>query len=91
MSVTDSGRGGLDNRVGAPAIDTDIERRAYRTLNEDGLVDVGVGLGLLAAALYIGLPRPAGTSTAAWSGLAPILIIPRSSFISSSTPGGTSG
>jgi len=52
-----------------------LERRAYRTLNEDGLVDVGVGLGLLAAALYIGLPRLAGATMAAWSALAPILIM----------------
>jgi len=52
-----------------------LERRAYRTLNEDGLVDVGVGLGLLAAALYIGLPRLAGTNMAAWSALAPIMIM----------------
>jgi len=53
----------------------DLQRQAYRTLNEDGLVDVGIGLGLSFVALYIGLPRPAGTSVAAWTGLAPVLIM----------------
>jgi drug/metabolite transporter (DMT)-like permease len=53
----------------------DLGRQAYRTLNEDGLVDVGVGLGLSFAALYIGLSRLAGSNTAAWSALAPIMIV----------------
>ena len=53
----------------------DVQRRAYRTLNEDGLVDVGVGLGLSSAALYVGLSRLAGSHTAAWATLAPIMIM----------------
>jgi hypothetical protein len=53
----------------------DHGRRAYRTLNEDGLVDLGVGLGLASVALYVGLHRMAGVSMTGWTGLAPILIM----------------
>ena len=55
--------------------DVDVQRRAYRALNEDGLVDLGVGLGLSFAALYIGLWRLAGVNIAAWSGIFPILVM----------------
>jgi hypothetical protein len=55
--------------------DADVQRRAYRALNEDGLVDFAVGLGLSFAALYIGLWRLAGVNMTAWSGLAPILVM----------------
>jgi len=75
MSVTDSGRGDLDNRdLQSPAA-ADLQRRAYRALNEDGLVDFSVGLGLSFAALYIGLDRLAGVDMAAWSGFFPILVV----------------
>jgi hypothetical protein len=75
MSVTDPGRGGLDNQVLAPEADADIERRAYRTLNEDGIVDLSLGLGLSFAALYIGLWRLGGVNMAVWSGLFPIMVM----------------
>jgi hypothetical protein len=60
-----------ESRVPAEA----LQRRAYRVLNEDGLVDFGVGLGLLFAALYIGLDHLAGVDMAAWSGFFPILVM----------------
>jgi hypothetical protein len=53
----------------------DLGRRAYRTLNEDGLVDLGVGLGLSFVALYIGLHRLSGVNMTGWAGLVPILIM----------------
>jgi hypothetical protein len=53
----------------------DVQRRAYRALNEDGLVDFAVGLGLSFVALYVGLWRLAGVNMAVWSGLAPILVM----------------
>jgi len=52
----------------------DARRRAYRTLNEDGLVDVGFGLGLSFAALYAGLDRLASVRLVAWYGLFPVLV-----------------
>lgn len=61
-----------ENRVAA---DVDVQRRAYRALNEDGLVDFSVGLGLSFAALYIGLDHLAGVDMAAWSGFFPILVM----------------
>ena len=55
--------------------DVDVQRRAYRALNEDGLVDFSVGLGMSFVALYIGLWRLAGVNMAVWSGLAPIMVM----------------
>lgn len=52
----------------------DARRRAYRALNEDGLVDMGFGLGLSFAALYVGLDRLAGVRLVAWYGLFPALV-----------------
>jgi hypothetical protein len=52
-----------------------VQRRAYPALNEDGLVDFSVGLGLSFSALYIGLWRLAGVNMAVWSGLFPILVM----------------
>jgi hypothetical protein len=52
----------------------DARRQAYRALNEDGLVDLGFGLGLSFAALYVGLDRLAGVRLAAWSGFFPVLV-----------------
>jgi hypothetical protein len=75
MSVTDSGRGDLDNRDLQLSADVGLQRRAYRTLNEDGLVDFSVGLGLSFAALYVGLWRLAGVNMAVWSGLFPIFVM----------------
>ena len=57
------------------AADVDVQRRAYRALNEDGLVDFAIGLGLSFVALYIGLWRLAGVNMAVWSGLAPIMVM----------------
>lgn len=34
-----------------------VSRRAYRSMNEDGLPDLALGLGLLLGALYVGLNR----------------------------------
>ena len=65
---------GRDDAAGSPP-DMDVQRRAYRTLNEDGLVDFSFGLGLSFAALYIGLWRLAGVNMAAWSGLFPIFVM----------------
>jgi hypothetical protein len=56
-------------------VGADVQRRAYRALNEDGLVDFAVGLGLSFVALYIGLWRLAGVNMAVWSGLAPIFVM----------------
>jgi len=53
----------------------DLQRRAYRALNEDGLVDFAVGLGLSLAALYVVLWRLAGVNMAVWSGLFPIFVM----------------
>jgi hypothetical protein len=53
----------------------DVQRRAYRALNEDGLVDFAVGLGLSFCALYVGLWRLAGVNMAVWSGLFPIFVM----------------
>jgi hypothetical protein len=53
----------------------DLQRRAYRTLNEDGVVDLSLGLGLSFTALCIGLWRLGGVNMAAWSGLIPITIM----------------
>ncbi len=53
----------------------DGQRRAYRTLNEDGLVDFSLGLGLSFAALYVGLWRLAGVNMAVWTGLFPIFVM----------------
>jgi hypothetical protein len=75
MSVTGSGRGGLDRVDLQSTADADLQRRAYRTLNEDGVVDLSIGLGLLFAALYVGLWRLAGVNMAAWSGLFPIMVM----------------
>jgi len=61
-----------ENRVPA---DADVQRRAYRALNEDGIVDLALGLGLLFVAFYIGLGRRAGTNMAAWSGFFPFLLM----------------
>lgn len=55
--------------------DVDVQRRAYRALNEDGLVDFAVGLGLSFVALYVGLWRLAGVKMAAWSGLFPVFVM----------------
>jgi hypothetical protein len=55
--------------------DLDVQRRAYRALNEDGLVDFSLGLGLSFAALYVGLWRLAGVNMTVWSGLFPILVM----------------
>jgi peptidoglycan/LPS O-acetylase OafA/YrhL len=55
--------------------DADVQRRAYRALNEDGLVDFSLGLGLSFCALYIGLWRLAGINMAVWSGLFPIFVM----------------
>ncbi|MCX6841053.1 MAG: hypothetical protein NTX53_02035 [candidate division WOR-3 bacterium] len=52
----------------------DARRRAYRALNKDGLVDMGFGLGLSFAALYVGLDRLAGVRLVAWYGLFPVLV-----------------
>ena len=57
-----------------PTAIPDARRRAYRALNEDGLVDVGFGLGLSFAALYVGLDRLAGVRLVAWFGLFPVLV-----------------
>jgi hypothetical protein len=54
---------------------SDLQRRAYRALNEDGLVDLAVGLGLSFVALYVGLWRLAGVKMAAWSGLFPVFVM----------------
>jgi len=55
--------------------ENDVRHRAYRTLNEDGLVDLGVGLGLSLIALNFGLRRLAGENTVAGSGFIPILVM----------------
>jgi hypothetical protein len=47
----------------------------YRALNQDGLVDLSLGLGLSFAALYVGLWRMAGVNMAVWSGLFPIFVM----------------
>jgi len=54
---------------------SDLQRRAYRALNEDGIVDIALGLGLLFAALYIGLDHLAGVKVTGWSGLFPIFVM----------------
>jgi hypothetical protein len=53
----------------------DLQRRAYRALNEDGVVDFALGLGLLFAASYVGLNHVGGLNMTGWSGLAPILVM----------------
>jgi hypothetical protein len=55
--------------------DADVPRRAYRALNEDGVVDLALGLGLLFAALYVELNHGAHGTLTAWPGLAPIFVM----------------
>jgi len=55
--------------------DVDVQRRAYRALNEDGIVDFSLGLGLLFAASYVGLNHVGGLNMTGWSGFAPILVM----------------
>jgi hypothetical protein len=54
---------------------SDLQRRAYRALNEDGIVDFALGLGLLFAASYVGLNHAGGVNMTAWTGLAPIFVM----------------
>ncbi len=54
---------------------SDLQRRAYRALNEDGIVDIALGLGLLFAALYIGFDHLAGVKVAGWPALFPIFVM----------------
>jgi len=54
---------------------SDLQRRAYRVLNEDGIVDFALGLGLLFAASYVGLNHAGGLNMTAWTGLAPIFVM----------------
>jgi hypothetical protein len=54
---------------------SDLQRRAYRVLNEDGVVDFALGLGLLFAALYVGPNHAGGVNMTAWTGLAPIFVM----------------
>jgi hypothetical protein len=53
----------------------DVQRSAYRTLNEDGIVDISLGLSLVAAALYVGLNHLAGSHMTSWVGLTPIYVM----------------
>jgi len=61
-----------ENRVPAAG---DVQRRAYRALNEDGIVDFALGLGLLSAALYVGLNHAGGVKMTGWTGLTPIFVM----------------
>jgi hypothetical protein len=70
MPVPESER--RDRRLPA---DVDLQRNAYRTLNEDGLVDFGVGLGLSSVALYLALDRLGGVHLSGWPGLVPIFVM----------------
>jgi hypothetical protein len=54
---------------------SDLQHRAYRALNEDGIVDFALGLGLLFAALYVGPNHVGGVNMTAWTGLAPIFVM----------------
>ncbi|MBM3331114.1 hypothetical protein FJY68_04580 [candidate division WOR-3 bacterium] len=56
-----------------PAVD--LQRRAYRVLNEDGIVDFALGLGLLFAGSYVGLNHAGGVNMTAWAGLAPVFVM----------------
>jgi hypothetical protein len=58
-----------------PPVAVDVQRRASRALNEDGIVDLALGLGLLFVAFYIGLGRRVGTNMAAWTGIFPALVM----------------
>jgi len=50
-------------------------REGHRVLNEDGLVDVAFGTGLLSAALYLGFDPAARVRLAAIAALAPLVIV----------------
>jgi hypothetical protein len=54
---------------------SDLQRRAYRALNEDGIVDVALGLGLLFGAFHIGFRHLGGVHVTGWSGLFPIFVM----------------
>jgi len=55
--------------------DLDVGRRAYRALNEDGIVDIALGLGLLFVALYVGPRHLVRWNMTGWSALGPILVV----------------
>jgi len=60
--------------AGLPAA-SDVQRRAYRALNEDGIVDIALGLSLLFGALYIGLDHLTNLNVVGWPGLFPIFVM----------------
>ncbi len=58
-----------------PPAAADVQRGAYRSLNEDGVVDLALGLGLLSAALFVGLGHLARANTAFWFVFTPIVVM----------------
>ena len=53
----------------------DVQRRAYRALNEDGIVDMALGLALLFVALYVGPRHLVRWNMTVWTALAPMLVM----------------
>jgi len=61
--------------VASAPVDADVQRRAYRALNEDGIVDFSLGLGLSFSALYVGLGHVAGVHMDGWLGFSPVVVM----------------